>query len=122
MKALLLLLLPALLCGSMHASPNETGLEGIISMSPAHGGPIRAGEPDSRPLPAVEFVVMKGDDVVATFTTDKDGAFRVVLPPGEYKIARKNTPGGIGRFERSQVQVVAGEMKTMSWTVDSGLR
>ncbi len=90
-------------------------------MSPSHGGPIRRNEPDSRPMPNVAFVVKTGDEVVASFTTDEKGAFRVSLPPGDYKIARKDTPGGIGRSEAYDFKVIAGETKQITWKIDSGL-
>lgn len=122
MKLFASLLLLLTISGTMTGQTSESGVEGVISMSPTHGGPIRKDEPESRPLPNVAFVIKKGDEVVGSFTTDEHGAFRVPLPPGAYKITRRDTPGGIGKFENYDVQVAAGEMKKVTWTVDTGLR
>ena len=121
MKGLLVLLVAILLPCSMSAAPNDTGIEGVIYISPAHGGPIRINEDARAPVPNLAFVVKQADNVVASFTTDEHGAFRVTLPPGDYKIARKETPGGIGKFEAFEVKVTPGEMKKVEWMIDSGL-
>src|SRR4051794_40240195 len=75
---------------SASPSPNEgASLEGIISLQ-GISGPVTQGVPDSRPLPNIAFDVMKGDVAVASFTTDAEGRFHVPLPPGHYRIARKD--------------------------------
>lgn len=122
MKLLCLLLAAGSLCSTMNAETIETGVTGVISISPTHGGPIHRDEPDSKPLPNVAFVIKKGDAIVALFTTDEHGAFRVTLRPGDYTISRKDSPGGIGKFEDHPFEVTEGEMKQVNWTIDSGIR
>jgi hypothetical protein len=39
-----------LVATTLFASEPETGIEGVITVGPAHGGPARMGVPDSRAL------------------------------------------------------------------------
>jgi hypothetical protein len=106
----------------MSAASPDTGIEGVITISPAHGGPIRVGVPNSKPLAATEFVVENEKGVVASFTTDDAGRFRVAAPPGHYTVSKKEKQGGIGRFGPFDVDVVAGQMTKVEWKCDSGMR
>ena len=99
-----------------------TGLEGSISVSPIQGGPTRQGVPDSKPLPKTAFTVKQGDRTVASFETDEQGRFRVSLPPGHYTIAKKDWQGGLGSFVPFEVDVTQGQMKSVQWTCDTGIR
>src|SRR5712692_3389026 len=99
-----------------------TGLEGVISISPIHGGPTRVGIPNSGPLANTAFVVKQGDRTVTTFTTDDQGRFRVSLPPGHYIISRKDGGGRIGRYGPFEVDVAAGQIKKVQWNCDTGMR
>ena len=114
--ALLLLVLPALAFASA-----ETGFEGTIVISPAHGGPTRQGAPDTRPLPATEFVVRQGDKVIMTFRTDAAGRFKVSLGAGHYSVVKKEK-GAMGFWGPFEVEVTAGKMKSVQWECDSGIR
>jgi len=100
----------------------DTGLEGVISFSPIHGGPLRQGQPDSKPLANTEFVVEKGNSTVASFKTDEEGRFRVSLPSGHYVISRKNWNAKIGSYGPFEVDVAAGQIKRVQWSCDSGIR
>jgi hypothetical protein len=57
----------------------------------------------------------------ASFKTDDRGQFRVLLPPGHYKVAKKEKSriGSCGLFE---VDVSAGQMTKVEWYCDSGMR
>jgi Prealbumin-like fold domain len=100
----------------------ETGLEGVILVGPVQGGPLRQGVPDSRPLVNTEFVVEKENSVVASFTTDDQGRFRISLPSGHYTISRKNWKAVIGSYGPFDVDVAAGQMKKVQWNCDTGVR
>ena len=104
------------------ASAGETGVEGIILISPTRGGPVRPGMETSAPLREIEFVVRKGDETVATFKTDAEGKFRVPLSPAHYTVSRANWVGRIGRYGPFEVDVTAGQMSKVKWTCDSGMR
>jgi predicted ATP-dependent Lon-type protease len=64
--------------------------------------------------------VKKENETVTSFTTDAQGGFRISLPPGHYIVVREDA-GRIGHW-RFEVDVVAGEMKKVQWTADSGMR
>lgn len=106
---------------SAHAADTGTGIEGVISIGPTHGGPIRQDEPPTNPLPNKDFVA--GNDqhaAIASFKTDEKGRFRLSLAPGKYSISLKEKT----RFPRCgpfQVEVVAGKMTKVTWECDSGL-
>lgn len=117
-----LITLLALSFVSVAAAESETGLDGVISISPVQGGPVIIGVPNSKPLADTAFIVTKGDDTVASFTTDDQGRFRILLPAGHYAISMKGGKRGIGRRGPFEVDVVAGEMKKVQWTCDSGMR
>ena len=65
---------------------------------------------------------MKEKISVASFQTDDKGRFRISLPPGHYTISRKDWNAPIGSYGPFEVDVTAGEMKTVQWDCDSGIR
>ena len=103
-------------------SEPETGLEGQILIGPIHGGPTKQGVPDSGPLANTEFVVEKENGVVATFTTDEQGRFRISLPPGHYAVSKKGPRVSIGSYGPFEVDVAAGQVKRVEWNCDTGMR
>ena len=109
--------------GSMDAEASSltTGIEGSISVSPIHGGPSRLGETDSAPLAHVAFDVATDAGVVASFTTDAEGHFRVEVPPGRYtvKMHEKKKIGGCGA---RTVEVTAEGFAKVHWQCDTGIR
>jgi hypothetical protein len=120
LAALLAILLSSPAMAESSPSASATGIEGTISMSPARGGPQREGESSTAPLPDIRFVVQQNDKPVTTFTTDSQGAFRVVLEPGHYNVVRDgNVRIGHMAFE---AEVEAGKMTKVKWVGDSGLR
>jgi hypothetical protein len=103
-------------------SPSDTsGIEGTISVSPSHGGPITKDRPGVAPARNVQFLVKAGEATVKTFKTDSEGGFEVALPPGHYIIVRDGAATRIGRW-RFEADVVAGAMTRVNWTADSGMR
>ena len=100
----------------------NTGLEGRITISPAHPGPVRLGEEGSKPLPNVTFVATKEGGATTEFTTDDQGHFKILLEPGHYTITKKGQAKGIGRFGPFDALVVAGQMTRQEWRCDSGMR
>jgi hypothetical protein len=100
----------------------ESGIEGVITISPANAGPVRAGAPSSVPFANATFVVTNNNGEVASFTTDDHGRFRSLLPPGHYKVSLKGRKSGIGRFGPFDVDVVSAKMTNVQWECDSGIR
>src|SRR5438105_15603066 len=104
------------------AAEPETGIEGVITVSPVHGGPSRIGLPDSRPLANAAFVVENPQGAVSSFTTDDQGRFHLSLEPGHYTVSLKQKRGGIGRYGPFEVDVIAGQMAKVEWRCDTGMR
>ena len=128
-RLLTIVVLFALFCRAGLAQPpstpkaeSETGVEGVIVVSPIHGGPSKRGDPDSAPLANTEFLVVKENSAVASFKTDDQGRFRISLPAGHYTISRKEGKAAIGGYGPFEVEVTAGQMKRVQWSCDSGMR
>lgn len=103
-------------------SGSETGIEGVITISPIKAGPVRADAPSSRPLANSAFVAENQKDERVAFTTDGEGRFRIRLAPGHYKVSLKERASSIGRYGPFEADVVAGQMTKVQWQCDSGLR
>jgi hypothetical protein len=106
----------------MPAAEAQSGIEGEITISPAHGGPSRVGVPDSTPLANTQFVVENESGTVAEFTTDDAGRFHVSLPPGHYTVSLKSRKPALGKYGPFEVDVAAGQTSKVRWNCDSGMR
>ena len=111
-------------CASTGQTPSagESGIEGVITISPVNPGPTRIDAAASMPLANATFAVEKNNGEVTSFTTDGQGHFRIPLGAGHYTVsikARKTTIGHFGPFE---VEVVSGKMTKVQWECDSGIR
>jgi hypothetical protein len=100
----------------------ETGVEGVITLGPTHGGPSRPGIPDSKLFASATFVVENEKGVVTSFATDDQGRFRISLAPGHYTVSLKDKNPKIGRYGPFDVDVVAGQMTKVGWYCDTGRR
>jgi hypothetical protein len=122
------MLLPLFSCVVLAAMESEAqpatgpGLEGEIRISPAQGGPARIGVSDSRPLPNTTFMVTKDEKIIASFTTDDQGRFRVSLPPGKYTVSKEDGKVKVGSYGPFEVEIVAGQVKKVQWKCDSGMQ
>lgn len=103
------------------AGEGESGLEGTVAVSPVRPGPTRIGEPDKGPAAHLTFVVRRGEEKVATFTTDAAGHFHVALPPGHYVVRREDPGSSVGHWS-FEADVVAGKITKVEWTGDSGMQ
>jgi hypothetical protein len=117
-----LLVMAACVSAAQTPSGSETGIEGVIAISPTKAGPVRADAPSSQPLANAAFVVENQKGEVASFTTDEQGRFRLPLAPGHYKVSLKDKTRRIGRYGPFEVDVVAGQMAKVEWQCDSGIR
>ena len=117
----MLLLSAALCCAQSSQTPAskvETGIEGVINVSPVPTGPSQLG---SKPLANTTFVIKAGDEIVALFTTDERGHFRVPLSAGRYSVSRKDAQPKVGRYS-FDIDVTKGRMTNVAWSCDSGMR
>jgi hypothetical protein len=110
------------LCSGQTPPGRETGIEGVITISPANPGPIRADAPASVPLANATFAVEKNNGEVTSFITDDQGRFRVSLPAGHYKISLRGRKSSIGRFGPFEADVAPGKITSVQWECDSGIR
>ena len=117
-------LLVMAVCASTGQTPSagESGIEGIITISPSQPGPTRDDAPNSRPLANTAFVVKNENGEVTSFTTDGQGQFRIPLAPGHYSASIKERKSTIGHFGPFEVDVVSGKMTKVQWECDSGIR
>src|SRR5690349_25011386 len=100
----------------------DTGIEGLVMVSPTPPGPIKKGSEVPRaPLPSAIFSVANEKGTVTSFTTDSNGRFRLSLSPGHYvvSLAEKRFPLPCGPFE---IDVEPGKMTNVEWHCDSGMR
>ncbi len=102
----------------------ESGIEGQAVISPAKPGPTRQGEPDTAPYKTTLAVRGASDSrEIRQLETGSDGRFRVVLPPGTYRIG---PPARAGRFfpraAEQTVTVVQGRFAHVTIEFDSGMR
>ena len=119
-------LLFLIVCASVARSDSKagnTGITGVVLVTPIRPGPIRAGSesPSTAPLPNARFSVTNDAGEVTTFTTDATGHFEVLLKPGHYVVvlAENRFPKPCGPFE---INVEAGKMTDVEWRCDSGMR
>jgi hypothetical protein len=105
------------------SKPGNTGITGIVMVSPIRPGPIKKGSESANaaPLPNATFRVTSNEGIVTTFTSDAQGHFRVSLKPGHYSVllAENRFPKPCGPFE---IDVEAGKMTDVEWRCDSGMR
>jgi len=111
-------------CASTGQTPSagESGIEGVITISPSKPGPARVDAPGSVPLANAPFVVENKDGEVSSFTTDDKGHFKTALPPGHYKVSLSGRKTSIGRFGPFEADVALGKMTNVEWECDSGIR
>lgn len=101
--------------------PNNSGIEGVISVRPSRPGPARKDQPNIAPAPNVLFVVKSGETTVSSFTTDGEGHFSVRLAPGHYIITREDPGAAVGHW-RFETDVEANQITKVQWVGDSGMR
>ena len=112
----------ACLSSELTRAEPDTGLEGVVTISPTAPGPMKADAPASAPLPNITFMVESETGTTTSFTTDDSGQFRILLKPGHYQISRKGPKPAIGHFGPFEADVVAGKMTKVEWECDVGTR
>jgi hypothetical protein len=99
-----------------------SGIEGTVTVSPTHGGPIKEGEPDSAPMANAALVIETAGGSAKTVTTDGQGHFKIELPPGRYSLRTEKTGMRGRRCALLDIEVSAGEFKQVHLNCDTGMR
>lgn len=112
------------LCLGQDQHTSASGIEGVITIGPIRPGPIRRDSeyPTRAPFASTTFTVRNENAAVASFTTDEQGRFRVLVPPGHYTVALQEPRSGPGHYGPFTAEVVAGKMTRVEWGCDSGMR
>ncbi|HEV2990233.1 MAG TPA: hypothetical protein VG759_17445 [Candidatus Angelobacter sp.] len=110
-------------CGASKKS-SRSGIEGTIIATGNCPGPQRRDDNSCGPRPYEgAFAVKRSSDqtVVATGNSDKDGKFRVAVPPGKYII----TQAGEARYpiiHSDEIAVTKNKFTTVKLSADLGMR
>lgn len=107
----------------MGAWAAESGVNGIVTVSPARPGPQRAGDPRVTPLAGAEVQLRsEAGAIVARSNADSNGAFRIIAPAGQYQLHIETHGGRFPRCQHKSVQVADGQMTHLDVGCDSGMR
>ena len=101
----------------------ESGIEGIATISPVRPGPIRQGQSDEAPFKTTLIVMTEdGGSEIARFETGEDGRFQVKLPPGKYRVGPAPPIRRLPRAAEQTVTVLPGRFTQIKVPFDSGMR
>lgn len=117
--AVLAALLTAIACAASTPAAIATGLRGTVMRGPTV--PVcRVGLPCTAPAPGV-VLVFRAPGRTVRARTDAHGRYRVELAAGSWAVALTRT--GIGTaLMPAHVRVVAGRMRTVGLSIDTGIR
>ena len=95
-------------------------LQGTVLLAPAT--PVCMPRiPCMRPAPGIVLAFSRGGLVRARVTTAVDGSYRLALAPGAYSV-RVTRPSGIRRLSPSGVTLAGGQVKRVTFYLDTGIR
>lgn len=105
--------------GARHL-PARSGLYGVLMRGPTK--PVcEASQPCQAPAPGVTLVFSGAGGEVARVRTGRQGAYRIVLAPGLYRVRTTLKP--FGRVPQPQtVRVRDGRFAHVDFTIDTGIR
>jgi len=102
------------------APAGDTGIDGTVTL-----GPTCPVERIDSPCPdrpyAARITIWRGGVQVAETRSGDDGRFRIILPPGTYRVVGE-TAGTFPRGSEVQAVVVVGQMAPVQIRYDSGIR
>jgi hypothetical protein len=99
-------------------------VHGAVMVAPTCPGPELLDRRNCLPQPQQATVrVFRGesDRPVAAITTDRNGRFRLTLPPGTYRFVPM-IPGAVSIGKAREVRVAAGSTISIQLSVDTGMR
>ena len=108
------------LASAVSASSSTSGLHGLVVLSPA--GPVCfEGDPCTRPAARVVLAFWRHGRVVKRVTTRADGAYRVPLLGGVYRVSAPAYRVGSGVTPK-KVRVPTNRMARVDLTIDTGIQ
>ena len=100
----------------------SSGIEGKVMRGPVNGGPEIVGQINDEPFSAL-FYVAKNAKAIAHFTTDENGEFNILLPPGIYQITPDETaPIIMPQAQSKEVVVFEDSITSIVLDFDTGIR
>jgi hypothetical protein len=110
-------------CVSAEVSAAESGVTGIVTVSPTRPGPQVAGEASWRPFADAEVQLRDAHGaIVGRTNTDSKGNFRILAPSGQYQV-RIDTHGALfPRCQPESAQVAEAQLAHVEISCDSGMR
>ncbi|HWZ63490.1 MAG TPA: carboxypeptidase-like regulatory domain-containing protein [Steroidobacteraceae bacterium] len=90
-------------------------------MEIAEAGAAKRAAVDYASFPLVVLSVADRREV-ATVTADKDGNFRVALPPGDYILDAKGRAPGHVRAKPKNVTIISNRIVHADFELDTGIR
>jgi hypothetical protein len=100
----------------------DSGIEGRILAGPTCPFQMEGEDCDDRPIVATVIVRLPFGSQVTRFTSDDDGRFRVVLPPGNYQLDPQPNECCIGTAPFQSVTVQDGQFNEIVISYDTGIR
>jgi hypothetical protein len=106
--------------GTAAGGTRSAVLRGNVLVAPAE--PVCMPRvPCMRPAAGVVLAFSRGGIVRARATTAADGSYRVALAAGTYGV-RVVRPAGVRRLNPASVRLSAGEIRRVTFYLDSGIR
>ena len=106
--------------GTAAGGTRSAVLHGTVLLAPAT--PVCMPRiPCMRPAPGVVLAFSRGGLVRGRVTTGADGSYRVALAPGAYSV-RVTRPAGVRRLSPSGVTLAGGQVKRVTFYLDTGIR
>ena len=108
--------------GAAAASSGSSGVQGMVTLSPACGGAQREGVACNAPYADVELRLLASDGAaVASTRTSATGHYLLAAPAGRYRV-QVMTPVKITRCPSPEVLVIVKQTSVADIECDSGMR
>ncbi len=100
----------------------ETGtLSGTVTVGPMCPAQRESPDPDCDDSPlSITLQALRGGRVVATFTSDGQGHYNVMLPAGTYTL--RDQAQSLPSCHAGPADIVAGQQRRLDIQCDSGIR
>ncbi|MFQ5710037.1 MAG: hypothetical protein ACE5HO_21490 [bacterium] len=110
-------------CDANGPEVTNSGIEGQVIRRPTCPGPITPEDPCEEPFSAKFSVLDSLDTEVASFRSDEQGNFRVVLMPGSYEVLPDSSAPILRPASQAKnVTVNSGEFTRVTLVFDTGIR